>query len=186
METLPELGTLMPASQSLVDLLHHPVRWRITQALISRELTTAELAAELPEVPTTTLYRQVGILVKAGVLQVTGERQVRGAVERTYALDLNAGDADHEGIGPDRLRTMFTVFVAGLGRDLDRYLEQGEIDPVADGVAFRQAALWLSDDEFTGFVTEYGALLERYRDNAETRGRRRRILSTVLIPDRRD
>jgi hypothetical protein len=176
----------MPASHSLVDLLHHPVRWRITQALISRELTTAELAAELPEVPTTTLYRQVAVLVKAGVLQVTGERRVRGAIERTYTLDLNAGDADNQAVDHDRLRTMFTVFVAGLGHDLERYLERDEIDPVADGVGFRQAALWLSDAEFTRFVGELGALLERYLEQGEAPGRTRRILSTVLIPDRRD
>lgn len=173
----------MPTSQSLVDLLHHPLRWRITQSLIGRTLTTRELAQLLPEVATTTLYRQVGVLVKAGVLVVTDEQQVRGAVERTYALNTEAGDADNVGVDHDRVRTMFTVFVAGLGGHLDQYLERETIDPVADGISFRQAALWLSDEEFARFFAAFGEFLAPYLATPETPERTRRLLSTIVIPD---
>ncbi|MGC4937795.1 helix-turn-helix domain-containing protein [Kribbella sp. DT2] len=168
---------------SLVDLLHHPLRWRITQLLIGRPLTTRELAELLPDVATTTLYRQVGVLVKAGVLTVSEEHQVRGAIERTYTLNLQAGDADHTEIGHDKLRTMFTVFVAGIGGHLDQYLARPEIDPMADGISFRQTALNLSDEEFVEFVTAYGELLSRYAGKPDAAERRRRMLSTLIVPD---
>ncbi|WP_433278887.1 helix-turn-helix domain-containing protein [Pseudonocardia xinjiangensis] len=173
----------MPSKPSLVDLLHHPVRWRITQALINRSLTTAELAELLPDVPTTTLYRHVAVLVKAGVLVVAETRQVRGTVERTYELNTAAGDPGDDTVDPDRLRTMFTVFVAGLAGDLDRYLERDHIDPARDGVAFRQAAIWLSDEEFEQFMVQFQKLLASVVDHRSGPGRTRRILSTVLIPD---
>jgi predicted ArsR family transcriptional regulator len=120
---------------SLADLLHQPVRWRVVQALIGRPLTTGELAEQLPDVPTTTLYRHVAVLVKADVLRVTDERRVRGATERTYELNTAAASADDDAPDRDRLRTMFTVYLAGLAGDFDRYLERDDVDPVRDGVA---------------------------------------------------
>ncbi|WP_020672484.1 helix-turn-helix domain-containing protein [Amycolatopsis nigrescens] len=169
--------------KSLADLLHQPVRWRITQALIGRELTTAALAEQLPDVPHTTLYRHVGVLVGAGVLVVVAERKIRGTVERTYRLNVDTADDGRDGVDPDQLRTMFTVFVAGIAGDFDRYLERADIDPVRDGIAFRQAALWLDDNEFGEFLTRFGELLARYGEHEPGRGRTRRILSTILMPD---
>jgi hypothetical protein len=166
---------------TLVDLLRHPVRWRITQALIGRTLTTGELRDALPDVPTTTLYRQVSTLADAGVLTVVEERRVRGAVERVYALDADA--ADPEGTPDrDRLRAMFTVFTAGLAGDFDRYLERPELDPVRDGVSMRQTALLLTDEELATLADRLREALAPFTDNAPAPGRTRRVLSTVLIP----
>ena len=170
---------------SLVDLLHHPVRWRITQALIGTRLTTAELAEALPDVAHTTLYRHVGVLVKAGLLVVTGERKIRGTVERTYVLNTDAADDGRAGADAEQLRTMFAVYVAGISGDFDRYVNRDGIDPVRDGVAFRQAALWLSDDELAEFLARFGELLGDYSGREPGSGRTRRILSTVLMPDSR-
>ncbi|WP_324273703.1 helix-turn-helix domain-containing protein [Blastococcus brunescens] len=55
------------------DLLLHPVRLRVVQAFLGdRTLTTSDLRAELPDVPTASLYRHVGVLADAGVLTVVG------------------------------------------------------------------------------------------------------------------
>jgi hypothetical protein len=78
---------------------------------------------------------------------------------------------------------MFTVFVAGLAGDLDRYLERDHIDPARDGVAFRQTAIWLSDEEFEQFMAQFQKLIESAAGHRPEPGRSRRILSTVLIPD---
>ena len=83
------------------DLLLHPLRLRIVQTFLGdRQLTTGQLLAEIDGIPPATLYRQVATLAKAGVLTVVGERQVRGTVERTYALSV-AGRPDHRR-GPAR------------------------------------------------------------------------------------
>lgn len=167
---------------SLADLLHQPVRWRVVQALIGRPLTTTELGELLPDVPTTTLYRHVAVLVKADVLRVTDERRVRGATERTYELNTAAADGDNQTLDRDRLRTMFTVYLAGLAGDFDRYLERDDVDPHRDGVGFRQAALWLSDDELAEVQKRSLEAVEPYLENGPAPDRVRRILSTVLMP----
>ncbi|MBW0104894.1 helix-turn-helix domain-containing protein [Pseudonocardia sp. KRD291] len=169
---------------SLADLLHQPVRWRLVQALIGRSLTTGELAELLPDVPTTTLYRHVGVLVKAGVLVVTDERRVRGAVERTYSLDTSAADPDNDAPDRDRLRTMFTVYLAGLAGDFDRYLARDDVDPVRDGVSLRQAAIWISDDELPQLQERLTEVLDPVVAQGPGPGRTRRILSTIFVPDR--
>jgi hypothetical protein len=172
----------MPSNPSLAELLLHPIRWRIAQALIGRSLTTAELQEALPDVPVTSLYRQVATLAGAGVLTVVGERRVRGTVERTYALDTGTADADADTRDPDRLRTMFTVFFAGLAGDFERYLGRDELDPARDGVAFRQSALLLTDGELQELLARLQDAVAPFVTNTPAPGRTRRILSTVLIP----
>ncbi len=59
-----------------LDLILHPVRLRIVHAMSGgRTRTTSELCTSLPDVPRTTLYRHVGLLAEAGVLEVVGEQR---------------------------------------------------------------------------------------------------------------
>jgi hypothetical protein len=167
---------------NLVDLLRHPVRWRITQALNGRRLTTGELREALADVPSTSLYRQVAVLVEAGVLTVVEEHRVRGAVERTYALDAGGADAENDTVDPERLRAMFAVFTAGLAADLDRYLERPELDPLRDGMALRQTALLLTDEELATLLERLGEALAPFADNEPGPGRTRKVFSALLIP----
>ena len=173
------------------DLLLHPVRLRIVQAFLGdRTLTTAALGGELHDVPTATLYRQVAVLADAGVLEVVGERRARGAVERSYRLVLEAASvpaAESAAMSGEDHRRAFTVFVAALLADFDRYLERAAVDGAApdllgDGVGYRQAAVWLTDEEFGDFVAELRAVVTARMAHVPAEGRRRRVVSTVLMP----
>lgn len=171
---------------SSADLLLHPVRFRIVQALLGeRELTTAQLGEALPDIATTTLYRHVAMLVDAGVLRVVHERRVRGSVERTYRLTVEAAS-----VGTDDARTMsveehrqaFTTFVATVLGDFDRYLARDQIDLGADLVGYRQAALHLTDDEMREFLAEHRALLARWLEVPSAPDRTRRLITSIVMP----
>jgi hypothetical protein len=170
------------------DLLLHPVRLRIVQAFLGdRTLTTTDLRSDLTDVPVATLYRHVGLLADAGVLSVVGERKVRGAAERSYRLVLEGAS-----VSPDDAATMsaeahrraFTTFVASLLGDFDRYLDRaGDVpDLLRDGVGYRQAAVWVTDEEFDGLVAELAAVLKARMANRPDGARRRRLVSTVHLP----
>ncbi|HUC58155.1 MAG TPA: helix-turn-helix domain-containing protein [Streptosporangiaceae bacterium] len=168
------------------DLLLHPVRLRIVKAFIGdRALTTNQLAAELDDIPAASLYRQVGLLTKAGVLQVVAERRVRGAVERTYSLRMFAAQ-----VQPGEVRAMtledhaqaFMAYIAGLLGDFDRYLASEPADPVADGAGYRVAAMWLTDREFAELGRELAEVFLPRLANAPGEGRRRRLLYTIVLP----
>lgn len=178
-------GTLWLVVNS-AELLLHPVRLRIMQAFLGdRALTTTQLSGELADVPAASLYRHVARLVAAGVLQVVAERRVRGAVERTYVLRLAAarvGLADIAQMSTEDHRQMFMAFTAGLLGDFDRYLEQGEVDLLRDGVAFGIEGLWLDDAEFAEMMRNLYRVLQPLRANTPKPGRRRRLLASVLLP----
>ncbi|MEN3538644.1 helix-turn-helix domain-containing protein [Microbispora sp. ZYX-F-249] len=168
------------------ELLLHPIRLRIVQALLGeRTLTTADLRAELPDVPPATLYRQVAALVEGEVLEVAAERKVRGTFERTYRLraaNASVGAEEAAGLGAEEHRQAFLTFVALLLADFDRYLDRDEIDLGRDGVGFRQAAMYLSDEEFQEFLRDLRQVLLARLANQPAPGRTRRLLSTIVMP----
>lgn len=168
---------------STAELLLHPVRWRVVQALMGRQLTTADLSEQLPDVATTTLYRHVGLLARAGVV-VVEEQRVRGTVERTYALADPPGVTDEEAATMDRdqHRQMFLQFTTGLLATFDRYLSREQIDPVADFVNYNQAALYLTEEEMERVGQQLNELLTPYLQERPDADQRRLMLATILVP----
>jgi DNA-binding transcriptional ArsR family regulator len=168
------------------DLLLHPVRLRILQTFLGdRALTTAELAAELDDVPPGSLYRHVARLVDAGILAIESERRIRGAVERTYRLSVAAAvvdPAELAAMSPQQHRQAFVAFVAGLLGEFDRYLARGDVDLHRDGVSYRVTGLWLDDAELAELRGKVDELFRPYLGYPRTDTRRRRLLGTVLLP----
>jgi Helix-turn-helix domain len=168
------------------DLLLHPVRLRIVKAFLGdRPLTTGQLAEELADVPSGSLYRHVALLAKAGVLQVVAERRVRGAVERTYTLRPFAARINPEearGMSAEEHAQAFMVYVAGMLADADRYLAAGQPDPARDGADYRVGALWLSDGEFAELLHELSNVFGPRLAKAPAPGRKRRMVYTVFLP----
>jgi DNA-binding transcriptional ArsR family regulator len=168
------------------DLLLHPVRLRVLQLLLGgEEMTTAEMAARLSDVPTASLYRHIGRLADAGVLTVVRERAVRGTSERTYAVDIAATQVGAEAVRDmtrEDHRRAFTAYTAGLLGQFERYLEREDVDPAQDRISYRQAVLWLTDDELDEMVEELRETITRHMAHREAPGRRRRTLATVLLP----
>ena len=154
------------------DLLLHPVRLRIIQAMLGRDaLTTRDLGERLPEIAPATLYRHVGALVDAEVLTVVAERKVRGTVERTLRLreERTSVDADDPELDAEALRGGF--------------LDGPRTTLAADLVGFRQIAVHATDDEWrtalAGMREAIAPLLQREQAPP---GARRRILATVSLP----
>lgn len=168
------------------DLLLHPVRLRIVKAFLGdRALTTSQLAAELDDVPSGSLYRHVALLVKAGVLQVVAERRVRGAVERTYTLRLFAARISPEEarrMSPEEHAQAFMVYVAGMLADADRYLAAGQPDPARDGADYQVGALWLTDPEFAELMRDLSTVFRPRLANPPAPGRKRRMVYTAFLP----
>lgn len=169
-----------------LDLLLHPVRLRILQAMLDgHPSTTAQLRARLPDIAPATMYRHIAALTAAGVLAVVEERQVRGTVERTYQVQWDRAEidaAERAAMTPDDHRRAFTAFTGGLLSDFDRYLAREPADPTTDGVTYRQAALWLTDEELAELVDEVRAAITARQANRPDTGRTRRMVSVVVMP----
>jgi DNA-binding transcriptional ArsR family regulator len=169
-----------------LELLLHPVRLRITWCMSGGHTrTTSELCAHLPDIPKTTVYRHVGLLVEGGLLEVADEQRVRGAVERRYRLrrDRAVIDADAAAsMSLDDHRHGFAAAMAALLAEFNAYLDRDGADPVADSVSYRQGTLWLSPDELAEMI---GALREVFASRAGNKpvpGRSPHLVSAIFFP----
>jgi Helix-turn-helix domain len=169
-----------------LSLLLHPVRMRIIWALAGDRLrTTADLCASLPDVPKTTVYRQVALLVEGGVLEVAGEQRVRGAVERHFRMHRDRAaitPAAGAGMSLDDHRQAFAAAMAALLAEFDAYLNRAGADPAADLIGYRQGILWLSPAELQETIAEIQTVLAARSRNGPTAGRHPRLLSMIQFP----
>lgn len=176
------------------DLLLHPVRLRIVQALVGRRMTPLELKDRLGDVAQATLYRHLAQLHAGGLLEVVDERRVRGGVERTYTVVEDAASLDDrelEGATPEDHVRYFAAFLGSLLSDFARCVAvAGRPDVAGDGpdlagdrVGYRQAPLWLTDEEFDELAADLRQAVAARRDNEPAAGRRRRLVTVIVMPD---
>jgi DNA-binding transcriptional ArsR family regulator len=169
-----------------LELLLHPVRLRIVHGLAGGEVrTTADLAARMPGVSMATLYRQVALLVDGGVIEVAGERRVRGAVERSYRLSAGRPAVSAERVAAMSLedhRAAFVAAAAALVAEFETYVDGVGADPATDSVGYRQITVWLDEGEVEGFVREMTDRIEALKANTPGAGRRLYLLSPVFFP----
>jgi hypothetical protein len=174
----------MPTSHA--DLIAHPVRLRILMTIAGRQLSTQQVAALLPDVPTATLYQHVHKLVEAGILVPVQEIPKRGTVERIYALPDRAAElsrADLSAATPEERWGYFAVFLSALAASFRAWLEAtgSETDPHT--ALSRAFPLFLSESEREEFNQELHTLVERYRALPATPERHRHLMAAILIPD---
>jgi DNA-binding transcriptional ArsR family regulator len=169
-----------------VELLLHPVRLRLVHAFAGgRSLTTAQLAARLPDVSQATVYRHVATLAEAGILEVEGEQRVRGFVERSYRLRPSAAAVTAERAAAatkDDHRRAFATAMAVLLAEYGQYLDRPGTDPAADLVGYRQHAIWLTGAERARLIEGMRAAIVPVIANGPGDGRTPYLLSPILFP----
>ncbi len=169
------------------DLILHPVRMRLLAALARRQLTARQLSELLPDVPQATLYHHLGTLTRAGLLRIVSQRQVRGTVEKLYALaddNMFLGPADLANASPDDHLRYFTIFVSALIGDFARYVQRNTpIDFAAEGVGYREVPFYVSDEEFAQATAALSQALLPFLRNEPAPNRRRRLVAIITFPD---
>ncbi len=167
-------------------LIAHPVRLRILHAMAGgAQLTVSELRRRLGDVPPASVYRHVTLLVDGGVLEVTDEVRVRGAVERRYRLSEARATIDREraeAMSLEEHREAFMAAISALVAEFEAYLAQSDARPGMDRVGYRQIPLQLAPNEVAALVGEMSAVLAAFTSNAPDPARRTYLLSPILFP----
>ena len=169
-----------------LELLAHPVRLRIVHAMRGeRELTTAQLCARIPDTSKAMVYRHVDLLAANGILEVAGERRVRGAVERRYRLHQDRITVDPDevaALSPEDHRRVFATSMAVLIAEFGAYLDRENADPMADLISYRQHAVWLSRGELAEMIGELRRVIFPRLANQPTPDRAQYLLSPIFFP----
>ncbi|GGP53193.1 helix-turn-helix domain-containing protein [Saccharothrix coeruleofusca] len=169
-----------------LDLLLHPIRLRIVHVMSdSGTHTTSQVCTRLPDVPKTTVYRHVGLLVEGGVLEVADEQRVHGAVERHYRLRRERYAVDQqaaEAMSLEDHRRGFTAAMAAMIGEFGSYLDRDGADPATDGVGYRQGVLWLSREELAEVAEGMRRVYAARAGNGPAPGRAPYLVSAVFFP----
>jgi hypothetical protein len=167
----------------LADLLLHPVRWRILQRVMGREVTTTDLKQDLPAIPPATLYRHVAALIEAGYLVVVREKRVRGTTERTLAVNDAAAridDSEARAMTVEQHRQAFLMLLTRLAQDFDEVVERGELYTRISQLNYSQLAVYVDDDDAATISEGLLALLQPYLQ--QTPGKSHVTLSMISMP----
>ncbi|AYA76303.1 transcriptional regulator [Bacillus sp. Y1] len=173
-------------SESKADVILHPVRMRIIQSLVSEPLTVQQMKERMPDIPQATLYRHLKKLFESKVVFVVDEQQIRGTVEKWYALqpkEVNLGTDDLANYSKEQYMALFMKYIANIMAEYERYVSQEKVDFVKDGVSLRQAPLYLSDEEFTSLLQELGKVYSKVLTNKQAPNRKKRTFANIIIPE---
>lgn len=180
-----------PTPSSPAHVVIHPVRLRILQALSRAPQTTRALARLLHDVPQSSLYRHIKVLVDEGFIQAEtlptppGTTR-RGAPERRYTLTRSAhlAQSDIDDLSPDDHRRMFTVYLMTLLREFGLYLGDDTRTPnfTADRTGYTEVTFYASEAEFDAAIQAMNAALGPLLSQQPSPDRRLRKLATVTFP----
>ncbi|ORI20695.1 helix-turn-helix domain-containing protein [Rhodococcus sp. 1168] len=170
----------------LVEVLRNPVRIRIINTVMDgREFTAASLLDWLPDVSRPTLYRQLTVLLDAGILVVHREERRRGAVQRTYRFKSGGAKmprTEMAALTTDDHQSLFAAAMSVLASSFQHYLRTAGAEPYRDSVSYIQLPVWLTDDERTHLVAQLETVLKSAASNPSEDGRRKYLISPIFFP----
>lgn len=148
---------------------------------VHKEATAGILSEHISDVPRTTLYRHINILEKNELLTVISEKKIRGSLEKTYALNIEA--YSKENTVENATRNAFG-FLMKIYADFDRYFADNQDQPMSeiDHIFLGNVSLMLSDEEFKLFMSELNQVLVKYVSNVQDGSRKQRSISIISSP----
>ena len=161
----------------IAEMVMNPVRQRIFQYFLLHETgTVKDLKKSMSDVPTASLYRHIKILTDHAVLTVVGENRIRGTVESIYRLNkivLETEDAGGKAV---------QMALLSLCASFARYYAKGDADPQNDMLLFTNCTLTLTDEEFSGFLSEVNVVTLKYMKTEATADRKPRRITLISAP----
>lgn len=153
-------------------LLINPVRLRIMQYLsIHETATTLELIEFLSDISRASVYNHMKQLESHGAIYVVQENRIRGTVEKVFGVN----QSDNE------VQSVLNYMVSMMA-NFQKYFESEDYDTKRDMLFVDHSLLYLSDEEFTRFFTEYTELCKKYFNYSPDESRKGRNLSLISSP----
>jgi DNA-binding transcriptional ArsR family regulator len=167
------------------DLILHPIRMRIIQHLSKGEATVHELKEWMSDVPQATLYRHLNRLTNNKIIYIVDERKVRGAVEKTYAMQEDSpymSAEELEQLTCEEHLKLFMTFLSSVTGQARSYLLNNP-DLSGDSFGYNQLDLYLTKEEFKELTEGMNELLTKFKSNRPTKDNDKISLIQMLIPD---
>ena len=161
----------------IAEVVMNPVRQRIFQYFLLHETgTVKEVRKALPDVPSASLYRHINILAEHSILRVVGENRIRGTVESVYQLNQDALAVE------DESGNAVQMSLLGICASFARYFASGNVDPKKDMLLLTNCTLLLTDEEFSGFLSEINEIALKHMKAEVTENSKTRQITLISAP----
>ncbi|CAN7543153.1 helix-turn-helix domain-containing protein [Rossellomorea sp. LjRoot5] len=167
------------------DLFLHPIRMRIIQHLSKGAATVHELKEWMTDVPQATLYRHLNRLTQNKIIHIVDERKIRGAVEKTYAMQEDSPYMTVEELeqlsGEEHLK-LFMTFLSSVTGQARNYL-LNDPDLARNFFGYNQLDLHLTPVELKELTEGMNELLSKFKSNRPTDENEKISFIQMLIPE---
>lgn len=172
-------------AKDIIEVLLNPIRMRIIQLFADgtrEKMTAAEICEVLNDIPRTTLYRHINVLIDANVLNIVSERKVRGSLERTLAINV-AEFQKLQGTQVENAPQLTLSFLMTVYAKFEKYYRKHNGKPQeGDILFFVSSIMMLTDEEFKNYLTEIGEVDKKYTFEDASGGRRPRDITFIVAP----
>lgn len=174
----------------LMDCITNPVRCKLLLEIHSRGKATAKhLSDTYSDIPPATLYRHLKKMLNDGILKVVEETQIRGTVEKTYALAWNV-NSDMESMLAENSGELymqyFMQYMIGFAKQFQQYCQSPNINIRKDMTGFSLSPLYLSDEELTSLITDLSHIISTVKNNKPNHERKLRTIGLIISPEKKD
>ena len=161
----------------MAEIVMNPVRQRIFQYFLLHETgTVKDVRKALSDVPSASLYRHVKILADSSILMVVGENRIRGTVESVYQLNKDAMTTE------DKSGNAVQMSLLSICASFAKYFADDDANPKRDMLLFTNCTLLLTDEEFSGFLSEINEVAVKYMKKEAVEGSKTRQITLISSP----
>ncbi|MEN6328316.1 MAG: helix-turn-helix domain-containing protein [Syntrophomonas sp.] len=165
--------------KDMIDVMLNPVRIRIIQELaIGGNTTATELCEKISDIPRTTMYRHINILLDNNIISVVSEKKIRGSLERTLAL--NKEELSQQNT-LEKASQNALGFLMNRYAKFHNYFNSENPAPAKDKIFLSNTILMMDDNEFDTFLLELRELFIKYNFEFAD-GRKSRDISVISAP----
>lgn len=166
---------------NISEVMLNPIRMRIIQvAAASGNISASDICEKMPDVPRTTIYRHIKILIDNNILMIVSENKIRGSLERILSLN-TAEIAKHNSL-ENATQNAFGFLMQQYTK-FEKYFSSKTANPAADRVFMNNTTLMLTDKEFDAFLMDLQQLLQKYSFEYN-KNRKERNISIISAPDK--
>lgn len=169
-----------------MDCLSHPVKCKLIMEIHSAgRITAKELAKKYRNISQATLYRYLKQMTDDNILKVVEKNQIRGTIEKTYALAPNLGEGMQGVINTnsgDAYMQMFIQYILSFTKQFHEYCKKTDINIVEDKSGFSLVPIYATDDELASALEQCARIFEPLRNNPPTPDRKLRSIGLIITP----
>jgi len=138
-------------AQTRYDLIFHPVRYRILRALNGENLTTQAITEALGDVPQSTIYRHLRLLLKAEIITVVDSRDINGITEKIYGAhpQYHLSAEEFASLSKDEHIANMELFAMSMMQSFATALSNtNEEDFSVMSLSYREYSFYATEEEF--------------------------------------